>query len=310
MDEQAIAAMPPPEQLELRILSGLHAGAALPIGQEPVQLGSAEDCDVILLDPDILPHHLLLRREGTAWLAEPAAGAPLHDRRGAAVPGGAPLQPAHPLRAGRVWLVLCAASAPWQADELPDALPTPDKAPPAGDAPAPRRRRLWPLLLAGVPLLLVAFALACLAKPDRPAPPAPALPALAPGPADAETVGGEAARILRERGLQRVVEIVYETGHVALAGDLDDDEARRLDSAVAALHRRFGNTLVVDVKTTTLSRRLPFQVREVVTGVAPHITLADGTRVYEGGTVGGYRLRAILPGRLQFDGKRQLELPW
>lgn len=304
MDEQQTADMAVPEQLELRVLSGLHAGAALPLGQEPVQLGSGDDCDVILLDPDILPQHLLLRPTADGWLAEPGAAAPLHDRRGAVVPPATPLPLNEPWRAGRVWLVLCAATLPWQADELPDALPAP-AAPPA---PAAGRGRLWPLLLASIPLLLVALALACLAKPDQAAPRAPAPVALAP--ADAETVGNEAARILRERGLQRVVDIVYETGHVTLRGELDEEEMRRLESAVAALHRRFGKTLVVDVKATALSRALPFQVREVVTGVAPHITLADGTRVYEGSTVGGYRLQAILPGKLRFDGKRQLELPW
>jgi type III secretion protein D len=51
---------------ELRILSGLHAGAVVPAESELV-IGSAADCDIILDDEGIAPHHARLIVEGDHW---------------------------------------------------------------------------------------------------------------------------------------------------------------------------------------------------------------------------------------------------
>ena len=37
--------------LELRILTGLHRGAALPLDGDAIRIGSAAENDVVLLDP-------------------------------------------------------------------------------------------------------------------------------------------------------------------------------------------------------------------------------------------------------------------
>lgn len=299
---------PPPApstELELRVLAGLHAGAALPIGLEDVLLGSDETCDVILLDPEVLPRHLRLRADAGRWLAEPEAAAPVRDRHGAALAAGAPVPLDQPIQLGQTWIVLCAASAPWEEDAVPAAPPAAADAVASAAPAAPPQRWRWALgLLSAFGLLL---ALTLLLWPD-PAPPAP--PPAATAPAEADSIEREAVRVLRAHGLAAVVGMVYETGHLTLEAQLDDDETRRFHSAVAMLRSYFGKTVKIDIKLSTLNRSLPFAVSEIVTGPAAHIRLADGTILYPGETAGGYRLLAIRPGKLLFSGKREIELPW
>lgn len=54
--------------------------------------------------------------------------------------------------------------------------------------------------------------------------------------------------------------------------------------------------------------KLPFGVRSVVGGAAPYVVLTDGSKLQPGGACGGWRLAAIAPDHLVFDGPRRLEV--
>ncbi|WP_426162334.1 FHA domain-containing protein [Pseudoduganella sp. R-34] len=305
MDETIEGNIAAPAGLELRVLSGLHAGAALPLTEEAVVVGSDTACDVILLDPDVAPQHLSLRWVDGQWLAEPGSGADVADLAGRPLHAGSALAPGLPFRIGQAWLMLSPADAPWETAVLQPS------APPVPEAARPGRR--WPLALPAVTalaLLLLVLAWCVLRSPSAQPPSAAAAPAAAAVPAEADEIARQTERVLSERDLSKLVGIVYETGHLTLSAELDADESRRFDSALASLRQRFGTRVRIDVALTPLQRALPFDVREIVTGSAPHITLADGTVMYEGTSMAGYRLQAIRPGKLLFDGKRQLELPW
>lgn len=51
---------------------------------------------------------------------------------------------------------------------------------------------------------------------------------------------------------------------------------------------------------------LPFRIRSVVGGAVPYIVLGDGSKLQPGGRRGGWRLVAVEPDRLVFDGPRSL----
>jgi type III secretion protein D len=53
---------------------------------------------------------------------------------------------------------------------------------------------------------------------------------------------------------------------------------------------------------------LPFGVRSVVGGATPYVVLADGAKLQPGGVRGGWRLAAIAPDHLVFDGPKRLEV--
>lgn len=53
---------------------------------------------------------------------------------------------------------------------------------------------------------------------------------------------------------------------------------------------------------------LPFRIRSVVGGEAPYVVLADGVKLQPGGGHAGWRLAAIAPDHLVFDGPKRLEV--
>jgi type III secretion system YscD/HrpQ family protein len=53
----------------LEVFSGLHRGAQVQLEQRPWYLiGAAEDCDVVLRDPGVHPHHFLVSQDGGSWV--------------------------------------------------------------------------------------------------------------------------------------------------------------------------------------------------------------------------------------------------
>ena len=79
----------------------------------------------------------------------------------------------------------------------------------------------------------------------------------------------------------------------ALRDLLDEFNARYFD--VAALSQAV---------SVAESDTVPFVIRSVVGGPQPFIVLKDGSKLLEGGVHLGYRLRAVEPDRLVFDGPR------
>lgn len=87
--------------LELRILTGLHRGAALPLEGDTIGIGSATDNDIVLLDPG-MPEYAgtLARDDASHWRYRPG-GAPQAGHGSAAQ--AAPLRNDIPLINGARW---------------------------------------------------------------------------------------------------------------------------------------------------------------------------------------------------------------
>lgn len=93
---------------ELRVLTGLHKGAALTLSSELVTIGSDAECTVVLLDEGVQPLHLSLR-----WIADKGW-----------VQSDSPEVPlTAPLRAGPVWLSIAAPQSPWIDPNLLQSAP-------------------------------------------------------------------------------------------------------------------------------------------------------------------------------------------
>ena len=60
---------------ELRILSGLHRGAALPLDDHPHLIGASDDADVVLVDDCIQAQHATLSRSDNGWMLVSGTGA-------------------------------------------------------------------------------------------------------------------------------------------------------------------------------------------------------------------------------------------
>ncbi|MBB3121945.1 FHA domain-containing protein [Pseudoduganella violacea] len=114
--------------LELRILSGLHRGASLPLGEQHYVIGASDDADVVLLDPGMVERHAALHLTAAGWLLSAEEG----ELRGAASDAlltEQAMQAGDCLRLGGVWIGLAAAGAAWtEPPPLPPATAgVPDK---------------------------------------------------------------------------------------------------------------------------------------------------------------------------------------
>lgn len=219
----------------LRILSGLHIGASRPLAEkEMILVGSGEDCDIVLSDAGIAPHHALIGLLGGTFSVR-ALDAPLRI-------GGQPLHPGDPvemitlqrIELGQAALAVGAVDDPaW-----PSLLPAFDGSRPA-PAPAPYMRRL-PAVAAFAVLSLMSVAILAAVVPKH---------EKAPQPRDS------LAQLIPEFGIVDGRAGVDGNGIAVLSGTVKDAATRdriqqrlRDQSISASLDLRTGEDIANDVR--------------------------------------------------------------
>lgn len=97
---------------ELRILSGLHRGATLPLHDESHSIGASDEADVVLVDPSIQERHATLSKTESGWLLSAGDG-PLFDAETNREQPLIDLQPGEFARIGDVWIAIMEQDSPW-----------------------------------------------------------------------------------------------------------------------------------------------------------------------------------------------------
>lgn len=325
--------------LELRILSGLHRGAALPLDSTALELGAGEESGVVLADRGLARRHARLAPGMTGWRLEALDGDVYDAFAGSAQPA-VDCPPGACARLGQVWLCVSPAEAAWQAAPEPaPVLPdTPPPAPAAAQAAAPsrpaaarapsRRRRLVLLPFGLVIVLCAATAYAFTARPAGLAPPNAAAgvamreaPALDPGAAaDARAA---AARPLSPRALRAAFErelanaqmlerfeLTLEDERWRMRADLGEEEKERFERMLARFVAAHGIAFPVDARIVPSVALLPFRIEQVLSGAQAGIVTDGGQRLFVGDEYRGTRLVSMQDGRLVFAGKRRIEVQW
>lgn len=334
--------------LELRILNGLQAGARLRLAGGSYLLGCGDECDVVMYGPGISALAFQLLIEGdqiTAIPCQTGCGLLPAERLSEKFP----LLRGQALRVGDVWLTVESEEAPWprqdswsRTSEMPaDAANGHDDADTANESmPFPgaggRKTRFggW-LAGAGLVTLVCGSALAYAFKPPMPneasaqrrvqvaAVPAP--PADEPGSArnrdtdpaqrlaSPEAALQELHRQLVANDLADSLDAVREGGTILITGSLDAEQTPRFEAVLVPFVKVYGDTLSIHADVSTKEpRRLPFRIRQIVSGQMAHVVTDDGARIFEGGAYKGYRLAAFREHKLVFVGgqKETVELDW
>lgn len=312
---------------ELRVLNGLHQGAALPLVGEQWMIGADDELDLALHDPGVAKQHCRLQREGEQWSLNAEEGTVV-DGEGHAHPATT-LQPNTPFALGSVWLALCAADQAWPAVPAPQAKgPGEQSAEPAVDTAERTAVTPRPSIFSRVSLVVVgaligvvgsAWSLSYSVSSTDSAKGAVAAhekSMAAPVRVDdhrtllsPDQAAAKLRTLLSERLLNEVT--VEQTLHgLVLRGDLQD-EARLVYNRMM---QRFGDLYrtpiaVVDEVSRGTSA-LPFVIVQILSGPNAHLVTADGKRLYIGDELDGLRLTRIDDGRVQFDGDRHYEVNW
>ncbi|MFZ6773939.1 FHA domain-containing protein [Undibacterium sp. SXout7W] len=108
---------------ELRILSGLHRGATLPLYDETHTIGASDEADVVLVDTCVQTLHATLSKTENGWLLSARDGQ-IFDAETNEHKTFIDLQPGEFVRIGDIWIVIQSEGEPW-----PDVPPVPEDLP-------------------------------------------------------------------------------------------------------------------------------------------------------------------------------------
>lgn len=311
--------MKPEMMFELRVLTGLHQGAALPLIGDEWSIGSSNGADLALYDPGIRDHHCLLRLVDDSWSLTSKDGQ-VTDSEGHKVEAIATLQPGTPFALNGVWLSVVSANTEWPENERqapttesePDFAPVPLSAERDGHLPhpvAPPRSLMGPLLLLGALLLFLVALIWGLNRQD-PVPVKP-LPRARTELKDAAAVRQVLEGMLKERELQNRISLVEEQGKIFLKGRFDDDDLLQLtERMLLRFEQQYRSPLQVLSALPAATDVLPFSIVQISKARLPNVLTSDGRRLFLGDEVAGVRLVDISEHKVVFEGERRVELNW
>ncbi|MDY7564696.1 type III secretion system inner membrane ring subunit SctD [Pseudomonas sp. RTC3] len=308
---------------ELRVLSGLHQGAALPLIGEQWLIGADAAQDLALFDPGVASLHCRLQRVGEGWTLNAEDGV-VCDEQGHAHPVTA-LTLNRNFTLGSVWLCLAAAEDAWPAvPALNAANPQNDtQAPPSPDAPqrakATTRSRVFNRVsgvIIGLLVGIVGSAWSLTRAPTSVIEPVATSDAKTMVPSgkripleNAEDARRQLSTMLSERMLNDVS--VQQTPEgMTVSGNLKEESLLVYQRMLQRFKDRFDSPVALIDNVSTSSTGLPFVIVQIMSGPHAHLVTADGHRLYIGDELQGLRLTRIDDQRIEFDGDRHYELRW
>ncbi|PXW48263.1 type III secretion system inner membrane ring subunit SctD [Dickeya zeae] len=325
---------------ELRVLTGLHRGAALPLSGTSWRIGSADEADMVLYDPGIREQHCLLEASSDGWQVCVLDG-PVSNSEGHNVEQSLILPPGTPFAVGAIWLCVVSADTPWQDDTpatSPQTVSDYDRSTIDADinadmttvdtdiaidmhqpsqpeaATARREKRRLPLwakfsyLLLGVLLFMIVgswMLQETAAMPPAPSPQDNRLPV-----GTLPQLNSTLQTMLTDRELERLVTLSQDNNRVVLSGVLLPAQHTRLARMLAQFHQRYVTALQIENRTTEKTDVLPFQIVQVTSGPKANIVTADGRRLFVGDEVDNLRLVSINDSQIEFRGKQQIKVNW
>ena len=287
---------------ELRVLSGLHEGAALPLFGECWSIGAHQDADLELYDPGVAARHARLHGMAGRWTVQAQEGL-LQDDAGTVRAQITDLAPGRAFAIGGIRLCVADTQSAW-LDEPADAVAQPGAPVTAGS----KSKWLAPGILVLVPILM---ALAWQ--------PMGTAPALAPQPSPASNkrqlvttaqVHQQLLKMLIERDLGNTVRLQVAADRITLGGEVGQDSLALVSRMLERFEVQFETPVAIVNQVQQTSTVLPFRIVQIIGGPKAHVVLADGRRLFFGDEVQGLRLTAIDNRRVLFEGRQRHEVNW
>ncbi|MCU5773674.1 type III secretion protein [Erwiniaceae bacterium BAC15a-03b] len=285
---------------ELRVLSGLHLGAALPLFGDSWLIGPAEEADLQLSDAAIDSDYRLLRPDEESWqLQQAVTDSSLQD-----------LVVSESFSLGGVWLCVAAADTAWSAFTPPPvAEPVMANEAPAVAAPAKGGFPRWiSALMLSLTLLLTFTVVSWILQPtvaqsqinqsgrqhlDTPA-----------------EMRAPLLNMLRERDLAAAVSVVNGKKTLTLKGKLNKEQMLVFNRMLARFNADYMTAEPLVNQVTPLKIELPFRIVQITTGARANIVTDEGQRLFIGDEVDNLRLVAITSNRIEFNGRDNIKVSW
>lgn len=297
---------------ELRVLDGLHQGAALPLFGEQWSIGAHPEADLVLSDPGIAEQHALLRLVGSTWSVQAQAGL-LQGVKGQVVAQITHLALGEQFGVGAIRLYVAVADQPWPEAPAPA---TPAKVM-AKEAPQTlklsalghsQQKRLISVVLV-VAVIIMVVGIASTGERD---PQASLMPT---GPQKTELaspleVRQQLLNMLSERDLSQRVSLQVINGQVALNGDVSEEDLALVTRMLDRFGEQFDSVVPVLSRVRAHDNELPFKIVQIIGGANGHVVLEDGNRLFVGDQVDDLRLVMIDNSKVVFEGAQRYEVRW
>ena len=297
---------------ELRVLDGLHQGAALPLFGEQWSIGAHEGADLLLTDPGVAEQHARLRLIDSMWSVQAEAGL-LQGADGQVLAQITNLIPNVPFSIGAIRLCVTLADQPW-----PQAAPALGAAPPvvAEVSPALKLSSIAPTqqkrLLSLVLVVAVIIAVVGIASTNDPEAEATSAPAVFQKKelASPFEVRQQLLKMLSERELGQRVSLQVINGQVTLSGEVPQDDVELVARMLGRFGELFDSAVPVISRVRVRDGALPFKIVQIIGGPNGHVVLEDGGRLFVGDELDGLRLVLIDNSKVIFDGLQRYEVHW
>lgn len=299
---------------ELRVLDGLHQGAALPLFGEQWSLGAHADADLLLDDPGIAEHHARLLLAEGRWSVQAEAGLLKgSDGQLLAQIGDLALNTAFVI--GSVRLCVSQADQPWM--QAPAPKQDRQVAEPESQTPLPltlssisstQQKGLVSLLLLCAVIIMAA---GIIFSGEREAQ-ASLMPGVIqkPGLDSPSEVRQQLMKMLTERELLQRVNLQIVNDQIALNGVVSQEEVELIARMLDRFAEQFDTVVPVISRVRVRDGTLPFKILQIVGGPNGHVVLEEGTRLFVGDEVDGLRLVLIDNSKVVFDGEQRYEVGW
>lgn len=286
---------------ELRVLSGLHCGAALPLSGDRWQIGASALADLLLSDESVAGcERWLHRQEESWWLAEEEEAS-----------SGEPVTPEEPFVLGGVWLCVAQANTPWhEAAALPASAFTPAAvaAPEENAAPRTGTPRWMRGVMFGLLLLFSFTVVSWILQPTVAQPTAGE--SSRPAWGTVEDLRAPLQIMLRERDLANSVKITRQGDQLLLSGTLSKPQITVFNRMMTRFYARYSASAPVKSAVRPLEKKLPFRIVQIATGSRANIVTDEGDRLFIGDQIGDLRLVAITDDRIEFSGHDPITVKW
>ncbi|WP_350616889.1 FHA domain-containing protein [Pseudomonas sp. HY7a-MNA-CIBAN-0227] len=296
---------------ELRVLNGLHQGAALPLFGEQWCIGASVDADLALYDPGIAPRHVHLLCVADQWTVQAQEGL-LQDAGGQVLAQIADLAINMPFTIAGVRLYVASADQPWPEEPEPvyvHRVEVPEQPEPEAAVPSILQQRRVMGILAIVALIIMALGMT---STDESQPQASLMPVVGQKPelTSSYEVRQQLLKMLSERELGHRFALEIINGQVMIDGTASRDEVALVSRMLNRFQEQFDTPVPVISRVRERNTDLPFRIVQIVGGKNGHVVLAEGRRLFLGDEIDGLRLTSIDNNKVVFDGPQRYEVGW
>ena len=285
---------------ELRVLSGLHLGAALPLFGDKWLIGQADEADLMLSDARVAARHCELMREETQWLAQPEGGEAF------------PVNIEEPFLVADVWLCVARIDTPWAACMPPVTPPVPEKsaeAPPEVVPPVAARKGIFTrsirTLAWSLMLLLTLTVMSWVLQPTVAQTQVASRPLSTPAELQAPL-----QKMLHDRDLASAVKLDMHNQRLRLTGRLSKSRMQIFNRMLERFNATYTSDTPLDNQVKLLKVSLPFRIVQITTGSRANIVTDDGQRLFIGDEVDNLRLVSITSSQIEFNGRDNIKVSW